>query len=104
MSSITGVDGNVCKEPFYKKGEGEKKSFASFRLAVNTGKDETVFFPVKCFGWVADIAGSLKKGDKIVLNGRHCEDSYEKDGEKIVSIGIVADIFGVVPRKQEDEF
>lgn len=101
---MIGVDGNLCKDVFYKKGEGDKKSFASFRIAVNTGKDEAVFFPVKCFGWIADYCKDLKKGDKVVVVGRHCEDSYEKDGEKVVSIGITADIIGLVPRKNDDEF
>ena len=104
-SNSTWKIGNVTKDVFYKQGEGDKKSFCSFRIAVDVDKDSTVFFPVKCFAFTADSCADLKKGDKVVVVGRDYEDAWKKDdGEEVKALGVVAECVGVVVRPKKEEF
>ena len=97
---------------YYKEGEGDKKSFASFKLALSTGiKDENGYYKeriitAKAWGPTADFLNKYyKAGDLITVEGNYIdEQDYEKDGEMVKAMPSlkVKNIFGF-PRRKEDE-
>ena len=89
-------EGNLTKDPSYFSSSGEKKSFASMRVASYGGKDKdgnklTIYASVKCYGFLADQIKDLTKGDTVVFQGRVVAEPYEHDGRTIEAEGIVAD-------------
>jgi single-stranded DNA-binding protein len=87
-------EGNLTKDVTYFAGSGEKKSFASLRVASYGGKNGeeklTIYASVKCYGFLADQIKDCQKGDTVVFSGRVVSDPYEKDGETVQSESIVA--------------
>jgi len=104
------VIGNVVNDKvFYNKGEGDKQSFCSFRVAVQVEKDAAVFMPVKCFGFTADNCSDLSKGTKVLIVGRVYEDAWiktegENAGKEMKSVGIIAENVGRVTVNKKEEF
>lgn len=97
------VVGNLTKDASYFAKDGDKKDFATFRIAVNCGKDsDAAFLPVKCWGYAASDAKELKKGDKVVIEGRLCMEKWTKDGVERSEIGVIADSIGKVQRESSE--
>ncbi len=90
-------EGNLTKDVVYFAGSGEKKAFASFRVASYGGKDAsdnklTIYASVKCYGYLADQIKDCKKGDTVVFSGRVVSDNYAAaDGREVQAESIVAD-------------
>ncbi len=96
------VEGNVGREPFFKAGEGEKKSVINFSMGIGRsawvllGKDgpENPWVTVVGFGPVAETlhAAGLCQGAKVVVSGRVAEEAYTKeDGTSGSNVRIYAD-------------
>lgn len=89
--------GNLTRDP-EQRMTPSGQSIAKFGLAVNrtfTGQDgqkkeEVLFIDVDAFGKQAELVCKyLKKGSKVMVEGRLKLDTWEKDGEKKSRIGIV---------------
>jgi single-strand DNA-binding protein len=67
-----------------------------FDKATGEWKDlETMWYSVTCWRGLADnVAASVRKGDRVVVTGRLSQRSYEKDGEKRISLEIDASSVG----------
>jgi single-strand DNA-binding protein len=75
--------GNVVKDIEIKKVG--KSTVARFRLAVDDPYREknTVYIDCEAWGEQADFAEKwLSKGKGVIVDGRLCMDSWEKDGKK----------------------
>lgn len=82
--------GNLTRDPETKEVNGNK--VARFGLATNyawkdkkTGekKEDVVFHNVSAWNGLGEVAGKwLKKGNKVFIEGRVNNRSYEKDGVK----------------------
>lgn len=86
--------GNLTRDPeirYLPDGKG----VGTFTVATNRkyGDKEEVFFgSVTVFGKQADnCAQYLKKGSKVLVQGRLRTEKYEKDGEQKTSTKIIAD-------------
>ncbi|HUW02050.1 MAG TPA: single-stranded DNA-binding protein [Acidimicrobiales bacterium] len=102
-NSVT-VVGNITRDPelrFTASGT----AMASFGVAVNRRwmdrassewKEETSFFNVTCWREMAENAGnSLNKGDRVIINGRLQQRSWETpEGDKRSVVEIQADEIG----------
>lgn len=93
MNTIT-LMGRLTADPQIN----DRITCANFTLAVDRpykkdGKTETDFIPCKLLGEKkADFANRyLRKGMKIMVNGRLQIDSYEKDGKRQYSAYVVVD-------------
>ena len=105
MNQVT-LTGNLTKDPYFKEGDNDKKSFLSFRIAVNTDYKDTesvLFVPVKCFGYTALDSSQLKKGDRVVVTGRPYKDVWDKDEGEEVCMGVSAEIVGKITRQKKTE-
>ena len=87
------LTGRLTKEPELKFG-ASGTAYCKFTLAVNRMKkdDPADFIFCSAFGKTAElIAEYVKKGNKLGVQGRLQQDTYEKDGEKISKTGVTVD-------------
>ena len=71
------LKGNVCKEPMprvTKKGI----RVVSLIVAVSNGRSKADFIPCICWGEVADVASSLRKGTYVEIIGRMQSRDFKK--------------------------
>jgi single-strand DNA-binding protein len=98
------VTGNVTRDPEMRFTAGNQ-AVTTFGLAVNRRwqnrqsqewEESTSFFDVVCWGTLAEnVADSLSKGTRVLVNGRLEQRSWEtQDGEKRSKIAVVADEVG----------
>jgi single-strand DNA-binding protein len=83
--------GNVVKDPEVKSVKDT--SVAKFRMAVDDAykKDAVLYIDVEAWDKQAEFAEKwLKKGKGIIVDGRLCMDSWEKDGKKETKIYVKA--------------
>lgn len=83
--------GNVVKDVESKSVKDT--SLAKFRLAVDDPfkKDSVLYIDVEAWDKQAEFATKwLKKGKGVIVDGRLCMDSWEKDGKKESKIFIKA--------------
>ena len=83
--------GNLVKDPEMKLFKGS--NLAKFRLAVDDAfkKDAVLYIDVEAWDKQAEFAEKwLKKGKGVIVDGRLCMDSWEKDGKKETKIFVKA--------------
>ena len=96
--------GRLTKDPELKYG-ASGTAFCKFTLAVNRAfkKDETDFINCTAFGKAAEtIAEYVRKGDQFAVTGRIQVDTFEKDGEKRYSTGVMVDGFTFISKAKAD--
>ena len=81
------------------------KHFSKFKIAINTGKDETSFIP--CLAWNETAKVVIKytrKGSLIGLSGRLQQREYEnKDLQKVNVIEVIVDRIDLLEPKAKVE-
>lgn len=93
MANKLFMTGRLTKEPEIRY-TNDGKAIARFSLAVDRNyKDApTDFFNMVCFDKTAEFVEKyLKKGAKILVEGKLQNNNYEKDGKKVYSDQIIAD-------------
>jgi len=83
--------GNVVKDPEVRSVKDT--SVAKFRLAVDDAykKDSVIYIDVEAWDKQAEFASKwFKKGKGVIVDGRLCMDSWEKDGKKETKIYVKA--------------
>jgi single-strand DNA-binding protein len=101
MTAQVTIVGNLSREVELRYTQGGA-AVAKFSVAVNrrfqkAGEwtEEVSFF--ECVAWAQlaeNAASSLTKGDRVVVNGRLSQRSYEHDGQKRSSVEITAENIG----------
>ena len=87
------IVGNASKDAEVKQSEG-KVAYADFTLAVSRTKDQTTFFPVRVFGKLAEGCENVKKGVKVLVDGKLDISEYtDKEGQKRTCLRILADAY-----------
>ena len=61
--------GNATHDAEIKQAKESGNRYGDFRLAVRNRNEETTYFPVRCFGKLADSVTHIKKGDKLFVAG-----------------------------------
>ena len=99
--------GNVTKD--VECGQTRSgKSVAHFTVACNEQrqgdeKPRTEFVRVCAWTGFAELAGQLKKGDTVVVEGRISTSSYEQNGVKKYSTEVIATNLGFLKRMARRE-
>lgn len=90
------IEGNLGSDIKVETVKGESK-VANFSIAVNFKSGETQktnWFNITAWNKGAEIiASSVKKGDRVLIEGYLSDDSFEKDGNKISRVSIVMNNF-----------
>lgn len=69
------LEGRLVQDPELRTTKG--KTFASFDIAVQEGKNSASFFSCTCFdGWAESLAENAKKGDALIVVGRLQQDRW----------------------------
>ena len=91
--------GNLTADPVVRFTQSGK-AVARFTLAINEGYGEnkrTDFPTIIVWGKTAETIGnSLHKGSKVAVNGKITTSSYEKNGQKVYTTEVTADMYGGV--------
>lgn len=87
------------------------KAVAKARLAENhRGKNPqsgewedtgTTWHNLTAFGALAEKLAEVPKGQRLTVQGRQSSRAYEKDGEQRQWTETIADVFGIVPKGQQ---
>ena len=97
--------GRLTKDPEYRQTQ-DGKGLTRFSIAVDRKTKEKVtdFFNCTAFGKTAEFAETyLKKGTKIVLDGKVQNDSYtNKDGKKVTTTVIIVDELEFAESKEKE--
>lgn len=76
----------------YSQKDGENLTFANYTLAIDRIKDGTDFPRCVAIGKNGEFASKyLKKGTKIIVEGRIQTGSYEKDGHKVYTTDVLVE-------------
>jgi len=84
----TTIIGRLAADAKFFDEKDDKDAMASFRVIVNTGKDETQSFDVRLRGETAEKTHQyLKKGKEVMVEGKVKADTYtDKDGKTVPCI------------------
>lgn len=100
--------GNLCADPDHQYVAGGTVARCTFRMAVQRrfvnaqGVKETDFFTVVCWKALAEnVAGHLRKGSRVAVDGSVQTRSYEKDGVKHYVTEVVAEQVQFLSRSEE---
>ena len=100
------IAGRLTKDPEVRNTQGGL-SVCNFAIANNrkiSDKEIVVFVDVTAFGKPAEaIAQYLRKGDRILVDGRLEQETWEKDGQKRSKMKIVVDRFEFVDSPKDRE-
>lgn len=88
--------GRITKDPTLRYTGGENLAVCRFTLAIDDGygeKKRTSFIPIIVFGKSAENCDRyLHKGDRAGVSGKIQTGSYEKDGRKVYTTDVVANM------------
>ena len=89
--------GNATRDAEIKVARDSENRYGDFRLAVRNRSGETQFFPLRCFGKLADGLPGVKKGTKVFVDGELEIASFEgEDGNKRMTFRIVANTYRIL--------
>jgi single-strand DNA-binding protein len=93
------VSGRMARDPELRYTSGGK-AYTNFTLAVQKTKDEAEF--IDCVAWektAETIAEYLRKGNRILIQGRLSVNSYDQNGEKRKFTRVLANTFEFIDSK-----
>ena len=86
--------GNTTRDAEVKQPEGKKMAYADFTLAVSRTKEQKTFFPVRVFGKLAETCEKVKKGAKVLVEGKLDISEYtDEEGQKRITFRVLADTY-----------
>jgi single stranded DNA-binding protein len=93
--------GNATKDAETKQPE-DKTAYADFTLAVSRTKEQKTFFPIRVFGKLAETCEMVKKGTKVLVEGRLDISEYtDEEGQKKVTFRVLADTYRLLSKTQK---
>lgn len=72
------VSGYLGQDPDIKYVGNDNKLVVSFSIG-SSYNDRTTWFQIECWGYTANRAQMLEKGDKVVVRGYTKEDKYQDE-------------------------
>jgi single-strand DNA-binding protein len=94
--------GNVVKDPESRSVKGT--SVTKFRLAVDDQykKDSVMYIDVEAWDKQSEFCEKwLKKGKGVIVDGRLCMDTWEKDGQKRSKLYVIVDRMQLIGARGE---
>ena len=96
--------GNATDAAKIEKPEGKKMAYIDLFVAVNRNQEEADFFPVRWWPKNVDIAALIKKGSKILVEGRvEINRSKNKEGESRQYVRVLANYLMLLPSQGRNE-
>ena len=96
--------GNVTQDAEIKLARDSEHRYGDFRLAVRNRAGETQFFPVRCFGRLAEGLTGIKKGTKVFVDGELEIASFDsEDGNRRMTFRILANTYRILASGHRSE-
>lgn len=96
--------GNATQDAEVKQAQAAESRYGDFRLAVRNRADETVYYPVRCFGKLVDGLSGVKKGTKLFVDGELEISSFDgEDGTRRMSFRVVANTYRILSQRRKAE-
>lgn len=93
--------GNATQDGEVKQARESGKQYGDFRLAVRDRNEETNYFPIRCFGKLAESVTNVRKGARLFVDGELEISAYTGDeGGKRIGFKVVADTYRILDSKQ----
>ena len=89
--------GNATKDAQVKRAKTSDNEYGDFTLAVSNRKDETTFYPVRCFGKLTKGVSGIRKGVRVFVEGTLDISSFTgDDGAKRMTYRVIANTFRIL--------
>jgi single-strand DNA-binding protein len=89
--------GNATRDAEIKQAKESGKRYGDFRLAVRDRNGETQYFPIRCFGKLAESVGAIKKGTRLFVPGELEISSFtSEEGQKQMTFRVVAETYRIL--------
>ena len=87
--------GNATKDGEVKAARESGKVYGDFTVAVKDRQtQETHYFPVRCFGKLAESVRNIKKGTKLFVEGELALNVFDgQDGKKQMTFRVLANAY-----------
>lgn len=96
--------GNATKDADVKAAKETGNVYGDFTVAVRDRQKETHFFPVRCFGKLAESVRNIRKGDKLFVEGELELNSFDgQDGNKQMTFRVLANAYRLLGNKHPTE-
>ncbi len=94
--------GNATQDAEIKLARDSDNRYGDFRLAVRNRQGETTYFPVRCFGKLAEGITGIKKGTKVFVDGELEVSSFEgDDGNKRMTFRVRANTYRILANERK---
>jgi single-strand DNA-binding protein len=97
--------GNATQDAEIKQAKESGKPYGDFHLAVRDRRRKTTYFPVRCFGKLAEGLAAIRKGTKVFVDGELEIASFTgEDGNKRMTFRVLADTYRILGngRREQD--
>lgn len=95
--------GRMTKDPYLSRTR-EGTAVTKFILAVDGYKDHTDFIPCQCWKKTAEnVAEYCVKGSLVAVEGALRSGSYEKNGNKIFTLDVLANRVKFLDNRKKDQ-
>lgn len=89
--------GNATQDAEVKQAKESGNPYGDFRLAVRNRQGETNYFPVRCFGKLAEGLSAIQKGTRVFVEGELEMGSFTGDeGEKRMTFRVLANTYRIL--------
>lgn len=96
--------GNATKDAAVKTAKESGNAYADFTVAVRDRQKETHFFPVRCFGKLAESVTSIKKGTKVFVDGDLELGAFAgEDGKQQMMFRVLANAYRILGNEHRTE-
>jgi single stranded DNA-binding protein len=96
--------GNATKDAQVKTAKESGNIYGDFTVAVKDRQKETHFFPVRCFGKLAESVRNIKKGAKLFVEGELDLNAFAgDDGKKQMTFRVLANAYRLLDNRRPAE-
>lgn len=89
--------GNATHDGEVKQGQENDTTFGDFRLAVRDRNGETHYYPIRCFGRLAESVVHIKRGKRLFVDGDLEISGFTTDtGERQMTFRVVANTYRIL--------
>lgn len=89
--------GNAMQAAEVKQARESGNPYGDFRLAVRNRQGETTYFPVRCFGKLAEGLNAIQKGARVFVEGELEITAFTgEEGEKRVNFRVLANTYRIL--------
>ena len=89
--------GNATKDAEVKAARESGNVYGDFTVAVKDRQKETHYFPVRCFGKLAESVRNIRKGAKVFVDGELDLSAFAgEDGKKQMTFRVLADTYRIL--------